>query len=494
MEIVLTNMLGDPVVDGLVINMRDVTERLLLYEQLRRRAFQDPLTGLANRALFLDRIDQCVARAAREKCLVAVLFFDLDHFKVVNDSLGHAEGDLLLKVAAKRLQSCLKAIDTAARLGGDEFAVLLEDILDIADAVRVAQRIVNAFEQPFLIDGREVLVTASLGIAISSGEDEGEILLRNADLAMYSAKNQGRGRYALFEAEMHQAVLEKLELQAEMRMALEHDELVLHYQPIVGTTTGQVYAVEALLRWPRPGKPQIPPLTLISLAESCGLIVALGQWALRRALDSAQRWSHPLPVERRPLLTVNLSGRQIQDPGLMECIAAHLAESHFPPQRLVFEITETVLMKNTEAALRVMQALKALGIRLAIDDFGTGYSSLSYLQKFPLDVLKIPREFVEGLHGGKQPCALAKAILVLAETLQLRAIAEGVETLEEVEALRRIGCEFMQGYYFARPLGEAEVADLLVQNLVHGRTLPITAQGSPLLEAALHRKRRAAPG
>ena len=492
MEIVLTNMLGNPVVDGLVINMRDVTERLRLEDQLRRRAFQDPLTGLANRTLFLERLDQCVARAAREKCLVAVLFFDLDHFKAINDSLGHAQGDLLLKVAAKRLQSCLKAIDTAARLGGDEFAVLLEDIQDIADAVRVAQRIVNAFDQPFLIDGREVLVTASLGIVISSGEDAGEILLRNADLAMYSAKNQGRGRYALFEAEMHQAVLEKLELQAEMRMALEHDEFVLHYQPIVETTTGQVYAVEALLRWPRPGKPQIPPLMLIPLAESSGLIVALGQWALRRALDSAQRWSHSLPVERKPVLTVNLSGRQIQDPGLVEYIAALLAESRFPPQRLVLEITETVLMKNTEAALKTMQALKALGIRLAIDDFGTGYSSLSYLQKFPLDVLKIPREFVEGLHGGKQPCALAKAILALAETLQLRAIAEGVETLEEVEALRRIGCEFMQGYYFARPLGEAEVADLLVQNLVHGLTLPITAQGSPLLEAALHRERRAA--
>ena len=474
--------------------MRDVTERLLLEDQLRRRAFQDPLTGLANRALFLDRLDQCMARAAREKCLVAVLFFDLDHFKAINDSLGHAQGDLLLKVAAKRLQSCLKAIDTAARLGGDEFAVLLEDIQDIADAVRVAQRIVNVFEQPFLIDGLKVLVTTSLGIAISSGQDAGEILLRNADLAMYSAKNQGRGRYALFEPEMHQAVLEKLELQDEMRRALEHDEFILHYQPIVGTTTGQVYAVEALLRWPRPGKPQIPPLTLISLAESSGLIVPLGQWVLRRALDSTKRWSHSLPVERRPILTVNLSGRQIQDPGLVEYITGLLAEFRFPPQRLVLEITETVLMKNTEAALKTMQALKTLGIRLAIDDFGTGYSSLSYLQKFPLDMLKIPREFVEGLHDGEQPCALAKAILALAETLQLRAIAEGVETREQVEALRRIGCEFMQGYYFARPLEEAGVADLLVQNLVDGLTSPFTVQGSPLSEAHLHRERRAAHG
>ncbi|MDF1505846.1 EAL domain-containing protein [Roseisolibacter sp. H3M3-2] len=467
MECLATNLLDDPAVGGIVVNVRDVTERALLQQQLAHQAFHDPLTGLANRTLFRDRVAHALARTGRSRSSVAVLFLDVDDFKTVNDSLGHAAGDRLLAAVGERLLNATRGCDTVARLGGDEFAVLLENAGDGADALTVASRVAAALRAPLVIDGRELMLDASIGVARADLDDGPEELLRNADVAMYRAKHGGKGRTELFAPEMHAALLDRLVLEADLRQALAAgggDQFTLHFQPIVRLADAEVVGAEALVRWAHPSRGRISPAQFIPIAESSGLIVPLGTWVLREACRAGARWAagRADAPDATPLtMTVNLSGRQLQAPGLVDEVAAVLAETGLPPSALVLEITETVMMQGTEANLVTLHALRALGVRLAIDDFGTGYSSLSYLQRFPIDILKIDKSFVEGLSRGAHEAALARTILALGDTLALRCIAEGVEDAAQRDHLRALGCDFAQGFLFARPMPEEEM-DALV--------------------------------
>ncbi|MBI3652592.1 MAG: EAL domain-containing protein [Acidobacteria bacterium] len=455
------NLLNDANINGVVINCRDISERRILEEQLIHQAFHDPLTGLANRALFRNRVEHALARSRSRQEPIAVLFLDLDNFKTINDSLGHTEGDYLLRSLAERLQGCLRGGDTAARLGGDEFAVLLEDSAQLSQSVKVAERILQAVGSPFLLRGKEVFIGLSLGIAGSATEsDDADVLLRNADVAMYVAKNRGKGRYEIFESSMYEAALDRLELEAALRRALDAGEFSLLYQPIVEFQSEQLVGLEALLRWNHPQRGQIPPDKFIPLAEETGLIVPLGQWVLEEACKQFCIWQKMFPQHPDLTITVNLSGRQLQQKDLPHTITQALQNSGLSPQHLILEITESVMMQDTPTTLNKLQELKALGIRLAIDDFGTGYSSLSYLQRFPIDILKIDRSFIHIINRGSEESALVQAIITLAQTLQLRIIAEGIEALEQKDRLQELGCEFGQGFYFARPISIEEIEDL----------------------------------
>jgi diguanylate cyclase (GGDEF)-like protein len=423
-----------------------------------RHAFNDSLTGLPNRALLLDRLDVALARAEREDQPVSVLFLDLDGFKVVNDSLGHVAGDRLLIEVARRLSGCLRRGDTAARIGGDEFAILLGDIGNPDRAPHVAERLIDALAEPITVLGREVFVSASIGIAHAQGDAEN--LLRNADVAMYRAKRSGEaGAYAIFEPSMHAAVVERLELEADLRRAIERDELVLHYQPIVDLAGGQVVGLEALLRWAHPRRGLVTPFEFIPLAEETGLIVDLGRWVLHEACRQAAEWRDDLRTGR-PWVSVNLSGLQLLDGSLDAEVAAALAESGLDPAGLTLEITETVLVQDVAAAVDHLEKLRALGVSIAIDDFGTGYSSLRYIGRFPADVLKIAKPFVDGLHA-ESDAALVRTIIALADSLGLRTVAEGIEDREQHARLSELGCMLGQGYLFARPLAPEAAGDML---------------------------------
>ncbi len=464
-ESVGNNLLSDPSINGIVINARNITERKVLEDQLTHQALHDPLTGLANRALFRDRVEHALVRSRRLRRSVAVMFLDLDNFKTINDSLGHTEGDDLLTTVAERLQNCLRTDDTAARLGGDEFAVLLEESVRIKEAVRVAKRILAAFDKPVWLKGKEAFVSLSIGIAVSASEEEStdnaDILLRNADAAMYMAKSRGKGRYEVFEPSMYEAALSRLELEADLRHAVEREELELRYQPIVNFKTGRIVGTEALIRWHHPERGLILPDKFIPLAEETGLISAIGTWVLERACQQCYLWHKMFPQCAPLSMTVNLSGRQLQQAGLADIIAEALRKSGLAPPRLVLEITESVMMQDTEATLGKLRELKALGVRLAMDDFGTGYSSLSYLQRFPIDMLKIDRSFIDVINNGSEESALVQAIITLGQTLRLQIVAEGIEVYEQMEALQGLGCEIGQGYHFARPLTADEIAALL---------------------------------
>ncbi|HZS62620.1 MAG TPA: EAL domain-containing protein [Gemmatimonadaceae bacterium] len=467
LETVGTNLLNDPIVRGIVINTRDVSERRLLEAQLKHQAFHDPLTGLANRSLFIDRVTHCLARARRTRSTVAVLFLDLDNFKNINDSLGHVAGDRLLVAAAVRLVGCVRTTDTAARLGGDEFAVLLEDPSGDHTAPAVAERITAAMAAPFVVEGKEVFVSASVGIATAdaastNGEGAND-LLRNADMAMYTAKSRGKARYELFEQRMHREALERLEIEGDLRRAVERHEFALQYQPIVELKTGAISGVEALLRWHHPMRGVVYPSQFIPLAEETGLIVPLGAWVLREACRQARVWDPK--TDGNFTLTVNVSGHQLQHPGVIDMVRGALVEHEWPAERLVLEITESILMQNADVMLQRLEALKALGVRLAIDDFGTGYSSLSYLQRFPIDILKIAKPFVDGVGSAGAESALARAIIALGETLRLRTIAEGIEVQEQLVGLQQLGCELGQGYYFAQPLSGEAMGAMLAERL-----------------------------
>jgi diguanylate cyclase (GGDEF)-like protein/PAS domain S-box-containing protein len=468
MECLATNLLADPAVGGIVVNVRDVTERALLQAQLVHQAFHDPLTGLANRTLFRDRVAHALLRAGRSRAAVAVLFLDLDEFKTVNDSLGHAAGDRLLSAVGERLLNATRGCDTVARLGGDEFAVLLENTRDEADALAVAARVTAALRAPLTIDGRELMIDASIGVARADVEDGPEELLRNADVAMYRAKHGGKGCTELFAPEMHAALLERLALEADLRQALAAggaDQFALHFQPIVRLEDATVVGAEALVRWTHPTRGRLSPATFIPIAEASGLIVPLGTWVLREACRAGAGWARTRAAEpgAPPLtLTVNLSGRQLHAPGLVEEVAAVLAETGLAPSSLVLEITETVMMQGTETNLVTLHALRALGVRLAIDDFGTGYSSLSYLQRFPIDILKIDKSFVDGVAGGGSQAALARTIVALGHALSLRTIAEGIEDEDQRAALRDAGCVYGQGFLVHGPLSAAEAETLLL--------------------------------
>ena len=459
-EAVLTNLLDEPAVKGIVINTRDIGERKALQAQLTHQAFHDQLTGLANRALFLDRVSHALTMARRHQQSLAVIFLDLDNFKSVNDSLGHSVGDRLLTIAAQRLIASVRTADTVARLGGDEFAVLLEDADKDGAATAVVQRIVHALRHPFALDGREVFATASIGIAIAGEDESASDLVRNADMAMYMAKSGGKGRYEVFEPRMHVQAVERLELEADLRHAIEAEEFALHYQPIVLLHTGEITGVEALVRWQHPRRGMLGPPQFIPMAEETGLIVPLGRWVVRDACRQAARWQR---MRGLPLtLTVNISGHQLQGESVVDDVREALEASGLDARQLVLEITESVLMQHSEVLLLRLRALKALGVRLAIDDFGTGYSSLGYLQRFPIDILKIDKSFVDdvGMAGGEP--ALARAVIALGETLRLQTIAEGIEQRRQLNGLQELGCEMGQGYYFARPVAASAIDEMLV--------------------------------
>jgi diguanylate cyclase (GGDEF)-like protein/PAS domain S-box-containing protein len=459
-EILATNLLGDPTVRGVVLNTRDVSERKRLEEQLTHQAFHDPLTGLANRALFRDRVSHALALAQRQGHPITVLFLDLDDFKRVNDSLGHAEGDRLLIAAAERFQSCARQADTVSRLGGDEFAILIEHVAGSDGRAELLQRLEEAMTYPFALSGNQVQVSASIGVATASPGETADDLLRNADVAMYAAKRRGKGRSETYELRMYADVRERLEMEAALRTALETDQLSLHYQPIVSLKTGALYGVEALVRWDHPTRGHLLPQSFITLAEETGLIVPLGAWVLTEACRQVQEWRGAFP-ETPLCVSVNISGRQLQGGGVTGALRAALAATGASADGVVLEITESVLMQQTDTVQERLWELKSLGVRLAIDDFGTGYSSLSYLQRFPIDILKIAKPFVDDVGSGTEKSALARAIVGLGETLKLRTIAEGIERGDQRAALLELGCDLGQGHYFSRALPPDGIARLL---------------------------------
>jgi diguanylate cyclase (GGDEF)-like protein/PAS domain S-box-containing protein len=464
-------------VRGVVLTTRDVTDRKALEEQLTHQAFHDDLTGLANRALFTDRVRHALTRRDRSPTSLALLLLDLDDFTDVNDSLGHAAGDELLHVVAERLRGCLRASDTAARLGGDEFAVLLEDLDDTTTATDLAERVLATLREPVTLQGRQVIPVASIGIALvdPGSLQDAEELLRNADVAMYTAKRQGKGRAEFFMPGMYAGLVQRLELTADLRRAVEHDEFTVQYQPIVELDGAKVVGVEALARWRHPLRGMVSPAEFIPLAEETGLILAIGRLVLQQACAQTVRWRrHPLDL---PLtVNVNLSVRQLQDPGIVDQIAHVLDATGLPPSALTMEITESALAENQEAAAERLWALKRLGVHLAVDDFGTGYSSLSRLRRFPIDSLKIPKPFVDGVLRGPADSALARAIIDLSSTLQLPVVAEGIEQRDQWTELRRLGCQLGQGFYFAVPLDADEVTALLRRGHLAD---PLPATSSP---------------
>lgn len=445
-----TNLLSEPVIRGLVLNTRDVTEQSMIKQQYMHQAFHDPLTDLANRSLFLYQVGQALSRAPRQSNIVTVLFLDLDNFKTVNDSLGHAAGDRLLVEAARRLTVCVRESDLIARLGGDEFAVLVEDAASVDEVLAIAERIGAALSRPFVLGAKEVFVNASVGISRSTRGEGTDELVRNADVAMYVAKMRGKAQHALFEPAMHKAALDRLVVEADLRRAIELEEFVLQYQPIVELASGDIIGAEALVRWTCRDRGRVLPGVFIPIAEETGLIVAIGRWVLREACRQAKRWTDErgLPVR----ISVNLSGRQLQEPGIVDEVRQALAESGLAPGQLVLELTESMLMHNTEQAMARLNALKELGVSLALDDFGTGYSSLSYLQRYPIDILKIDKAFVDVIAQGGDGPVLASAIVALGETLRMNTVAEGIETEAQRGHLLTLGCELGQGYLFAPPL------------------------------------------
>ena len=417
------------------------------------QAFHDPLTDLPNRALFVDRLEQGMRRARRSRTQLAVLFLDVDRFKIVNDSLGHAAGDELLREVGARLLTSIRPGDTAARFGGDEFAILLEDVDSREDAEHIAMRILLALRTPLPVAGRDVFVTASIGISMDA--DCAEDAIRDADLAMYRAKGQGKGRYVVFEPFMHAAVVERASLEADLQRVIERDELVLHYQPVVALETTELVGVEALVRWRHPERGLIQPDAFIPLAEETQLMGEIGRWIMIEACRQAAAWQHARPLR----LSVNLSACQLGSAGLVADVEAALAISDLAPSSLVLEITETALMRDVEQTITCLEGLKRLGILLAVDDFGTGYSSLDYLRRFPIDMLKIDKAFVDDLVGGDSK--LAQAIIDLGDSFGLQVVAEGIEHESQRRRLLELGCRLGQGYHFARPMPAGKLAQLL---------------------------------
>jgi diguanylate cyclase (GGDEF)-like protein/PAS domain S-box-containing protein len=443
---------------GASVIVRDISERKELERQLTRQAFHDGLTGLANRALFRDRVQHAVIAAGRHPTGIAVLFLDLDGFKTVNDSLGHAAGDLLLLAVGERLQLCVRPGDTVARLGGDEFAILIDETSQTA-AVAAAARVLKALDESVIIEKREVAVTASIGIVMGDSGDDADALLRQADTAMYAAKAAGKNRYLLFQAHMHDSVVERLELGIELQLALQRDELTLRYQPIMDLAHGNIAGVEALVRWQHPTRGLMLPGLFIPLAEETGLIEPIGRWVLDAACLQAVAWG--LAGIAVPKMSVNLSGRQLQNAAVVDDVRGALQRSGLEPERLTLEITESVLMSDTVESLDRLRALKDLGVQISIDDFGTGYSSLSYLRRFPVDALKIDKSFVDDLGGRSDDTyAFVRAIVQLGHTLRLQTVAEGIEQVQQWDALREIGCDFGQGFLFAHPLTASEIGSM----------------------------------
>ena len=436
---------------------RDITERKQAEAQLRQHAFYDALTGLPNRALFMDRLTHALAYAERHNTTVALLFLDLDNLKVVNDSLGHHVGDQMLVITAERLQACLRLQDTAARLGGDEFTVVFDTPDDIDAVLTVAQRLQAQLRLPMQIDAHELVVTASIGVALSGPSLTSPVaLLGAADLAMYQAKANGKGRSVVFEPWMSSKAHERLALETDLRRAIAHDELCVQYQPIIDLQSGRVIAAEALVRWEHPQHGRVAPAAFIPLAEETGLIIPLGNWVLAQVCQQLRAWQLRHPHADTLRVAVNLSARQFQHPTLATDIARLLHTTEVDPACLELEITESVVMQDATTTIETLRQLKALGVQLALDDFGTGYSSLAYLRRFPIDVLKIDRSFVQRLGCDLQDTEIIRAIITLAHTLNLAVTGEGIETAEQRAQLCALGCDHGQGYLFAHPMSGQE--------------------------------------
>jgi len=448
----------------------ELMERKRMEEQLRHDAFHDVLTGLPNRALFLDRLSHALQLLQRRSHLnsegltdkFAVLFLDLDRFKVINDSLGHLAGDQLLKVVANRLIDCLRGGDTVARLGGDEFVMLLEDIQELDNVIEVVHRIQDALKVPISLDGNEVFISTSIGIALSSSEyTQPDQLLRDADTAMYQAKEQGRERYEIFNPAMHKEALKKLRLENELRRAIERQELRVYYQPIICLKSSQILGFEALVRWQHPEDGLISPAEFIPLAEDIGLIGAIDFWVLQEACTQLQKWQVQFALAKTMTMNVNLSGKHFTKPDLIRKIEQVLESSNLDSSHLKIEVTESILIEKTSLATQILSDLNARNIQVCIDDFGTGYSSLSYLHRFPIHTLKIDRSFITSLKNESEHCEIVKAIIILGINLGLNVIAEGVETAEQLDFLEINNCHACQGYYLFKPLEAEEIAALL---------------------------------
>lgn len=475
--VTLDNQLVDVIVklvvvrqeDGSPVNINvqivDITERKRMERQLRYDALHDGLTGLPNRTLLLDRLGQNLKRLQRNlDNSFGVLFLDLDRFKVINDSLGHAIGDRLLILIARRLETCVRPEDTVARLGGDEFVILLENIEFAEQAIQIAERIHHIVSQPYQIEGYEIFSTVSIGIAFGTqAYQQPEEILRDADLTMYQAKNKGKARYEIFDPSLHQVAMQRLELEQDLCKALEREEFTLYYQPITSLKTGELEGFEALVRWQHPQKGLIPPGKFIAIAEETGLIVPLGNWILLQACLKLQEWNQNYPEYRHLKMSVNLSGRQFAEPSFLTILDQILKQTGIDPSCLKLEITESILMEDVERATHLLHELRGRHLELSIDDFGTGYSSLSYLQKFPINTVKIDRSFVQSLCIGLEDhnLGIVKAIVTLAHILKLNVIAEGIETDHQLHQLRMLDCEQGQGYYFSHPLTVEDAEDLL---------------------------------
>ncbi|CAA9423381.1 MAG: diguanylate cyclase/phosphodiesterase (GGDEF & EAL domains) with PAS/PAC sensor(s) [uncultured Pyrinomonadaceae bacterium] len=457
----ITNAEGEVV--GTMGVFTDITTRKRAEEQLLHDAFHDSLTGLANRALFMDHLRMTIERGkSRHSNSYAILFLDFDRFKVINDSLGHSEGDNLLKFIAQRLKVATRTGDLVARLGGDEFVVLLSELAEDGDAVKVAERIQDSLKNSFDLNGHEIFISASIGIALSaSGHKRAEDMVRDADIAMYRAKAKGKARYEIFDQAMHQHASKQLRLETEMRRALDREEFLLHYQPIINLETGRLIGFEALVRWRHPERGMVPPFEFIGAAEDNGLILPLGAWTLEESCRQLREWQDANPAAENLSVSVNFSSKQFSQPDLAEQIAAVLKKTGLDPRCLKLEITESHIMDNSEMAVATMNRLRSLGIELSLDDFGTGYSSLSYLHRLPASFLKVDRSFVSLMTDNSENSEIVHTIIKLAQNLKMHVVAEGIETADQLANLRQLNCEYGQGYFFSEPL-EAEKAEIFI--------------------------------
>jgi diguanylate cyclase (GGDEF)-like protein/PAS domain S-box-containing protein len=467
LEVIAVDLRGTADVDGIVLTMRDITKRKQLDLELRHQALHDSLTGLPNRLLFADRVDHALSRAQRDNDSVAVLFLDLDDFKMVNDSLGHAAGDEVLVAVAARLLTATRSGDSAARLGGDEFGFLLE-VGNVDDGAKLAAvRIQDALRAPFLIGDKEMQLHASIGIAVGSPRTHTyDDLLRDADLAMYFAKRRGKGRFEMFHPEMHADATHRLQVAAELLGGMDRGEFVGHYQPIVDVHSRRIVGVEALVRWRHPERGLLMPDQFIPVAEETGLIGSLDRWMLNEACRQAVRWRDAHITDESFYMSVNLSARHLQEVNVAEDIREALVASGLRPEALALEITETALIDDVDSATAILSDLKHIGVRIAVDDFGTGYSSLTHLIRFPLDIIKIDKSFVDRVVNGRGGDVMVRAVVDLAHTLGLTAIAEGVEQPEQALALEELGCRLAQGYLFSEPVPASEMTALLLVDQV----------------------------